>query len=76
MSAIGLLPDGVRRYFDFFDFKPETIADLDEVGYLLHAGTTRLLTDGGADGLAVCQALNESACGAGRRQDRPPHEPA
>src|ERR1700693_3683759 len=28
----------------------------------------------GADGLAVCPIVKESACGAGRRQDRPPHD--
>ena len=27
----------------------------------------------GADGLAVCPRAKENACGAGRRQDRPPH---
>lgn len=26
MSAIGLLAEGVRRYFDFFDFKADTAA--------------------------------------------------
>src|SRR5580692_5171832 len=42
---------------------------------ILKSPSKKRIVSRGADGLAVCPVREkESACGAGRRQDRPPHE--